>query len=263
MKQTVRIFGWFAVLGLAFGAPAWAASPSYQDDKGEEAEEDEDEDEEEEEEDEWFACVGGDVYTGLGGMLRGATVLSKNGRIEEIGHGVDIPEDAEVTFRFACDGRYVALSVTDNFGALDRDVIVRYLEHTFQGKRAHIEDKEGGAGIGLFMVLNSITQLTFNIERGRRTEVIALFHAVHLARKESIMRRSVVSISPSSDGATCTPGLDWSCGWIMFNNRDRDEPPALDPNEPVLQVHRAGPHIRITANRRGFTLRAKAPHPGH
>jgi type IV fimbrial biogenesis protein FimT len=89
-----------------------------------------------------------------------------------------------------------------------------------------------------------------------RTEVNALFHAVHLARKESIMRRSVVSICPSFDGATCTPGLDWSSGWIMFNNRDRDEPPALDPNEPVLQVHRAGPHIRITANRRGFTLRA-------
>ena len=59
--------------------------------------EDEDaEDAEEEEPDEWLAVVGGDVYTGTGAVLRSATVLSKNGRIEQIGYGVDVPEDAEV-----------------------------------------------------------------------------------------------------------------------------------------------------------------------
>ena len=42
----------------------------------------------------------------------------------------------------------------------------------------------------------------------------------------------------------------------MFNNRDRDEPPRIDDGEPVLQIHKAGPNIRITTNRRGFTLRA-------
>ena len=89
-----------------------------------------------------------------------------------------------------------------------------------------------------------------------RTEVDALFHAMHLARKESIMRRSVVSICPSIDGKRCQPGLDWSAGWIMFNNRDKDEPPQLDPGEPLLAVHRSVPEVRITANRRGFTLRA-------
>ena len=88
------------------------------------------------------------------------------------------------------------------------------------------------------------------------TEVNALFHAIHLARKESIMRRQVVSICPSNDGARCAPGRDWSRGWIMFNNRDRDEPPQIDPGDPVLQVHEIGDDLRITANRRGFTLRA-------
>lgn len=42
----------------------------------------------------------------------------------------------------------------------------------------------------------------------------------------------------------------------MFNNVDRDEPPRVDPGEALLQVHRAGPNVRILANRRGFTLRA-------
>lgn len=70
------------------------------------------------------------------------------------------------------------------------------------------------------------------------------------------MRRQVVSICPSNDGSRCAPGRDWSRGWIMFNNRDRDEPPRIDPDEPVLQVHEVGSDLRITANRRGFTLRA-------
>lgn len=87
-------------------------------------------------------------------------------------------------------------------------------------------------------------------------EINALFHAVHRARKESIMRRRVVSICPSPDGERCEPGRDWSDGWIVFENRDRDEPPAVDDGEPVLHRHRVGPQIRLTANRRGFTLRS-------
>jgi len=87
-------------------------------------------------------------------------------------------------------------------------------------------------------------------------EINALFHAVHVARKESIMRRQVVSICPSADGRRCLPGRDWSMGWIMFTNHDRDEPPQVDADEPVLQVHRVAEAVRLSANRRGFTLRA-------
>lgn len=87
-------------------------------------------------------------------------------------------------------------------------------------------------------------------------EINALFHALHLARKESIMRRKVVSLCPSTDGENCEPGMDWSAGWIMFENRDRDSPPRVDSGEAVLQVHRVSEQIRVLANRRGFTLRA-------
>jgi type IV fimbrial biogenesis protein FimT len=106
------------------------------------------------------------------------------------------------------------------------------------------------AGIGLPQFGQTTARSRISVE------INALFHAVHLARKESIMRRQVVSICPSGDGVRCSPGRDWSQGWIMFNNRDRDEPPRIDDGEPVLQVHRASDRVRITANRRGFTLRA-------
>ena len=105
-----------------------------------------------------------------------------------------------------------------------------------------------GIGIPSFAKMNANGRI--------RTEVNALFHAIHLARKESIMRRSVVSICPSVDGIACQPSLDWSQGWIMFSNLDRDEPPRIDAGEPILQTYKSGPNIRISTNRRGFTLRA-------
>jgi len=91
---------------------------------------------------------------------------------------------------------------------------------------------------------------------GMRVEINALFHAIHVARKESIMRKRIVSLCPSLDGLSCEPGLDWSSGWLMFENTDRDEPPQRDSGEPLLQTHQVGENVRIMANRRGFTLRA-------
>ena len=84
----------------------------------------------------------------------------------------------------------------------------------------------------------------------------ALFHAFHLARKQSIMRRKVVSLCPSRDGKTCLAGKDWSPGWIMFENTDRDSPPRVDPGEIIVRAHTVADSVRIVANRQGFTLRA-------
>lgn len=103
----------------------------------------------------------------------------------------------------------------------------------------------------------AVPSLAATIARQRqRVEIDALFHAIHLARKESIMRRKVVSLCPSLDGRQCTPSRDWSTGWLMFENRDRDSPPRIDDGEPVLASHRVADHVRISANRKGFTLRA-------
>ena len=70
------------------------------------------------------------------------------------------------------------------------------------------------------------------------------------------MRHRVVSLCPSLDGLNCAPGRDWSTGWLMFENADKDEPPRRDEGEALLQTHIVGENIQIMANRRGFTLRA-------
>ena len=89
-----------------------------------------------------------------------------------------------------------------------------------------------------------------------KAEVDALFHAVHLARKSSIVRRRVVTLCPSADGVACEPGFDWSIGWMMFVNTDRDQPVARDDDEPVLSHHRVDRDAQIMSNRRTFTLRS-------
>lgn len=111
----------------------------------------------------------------------------------------------------------------------------------------------------LIAIITSIAIPSFSATIARqkqRVEIDALFHAIHQARKASIMRRKVVSICPSTDGEGCSASHDWSAGWLMFENKDRDSPPRIDADEPVLKRHRVHPGVRIDANRKGFTLRA-------
>lgn len=89
----------------------------------------------------------------------------------------------------------------------------------------------------------------------QRAEINALHHAMYAARKQSLASRRVISLCPSDGQPQCQPGLDWSAGWIMFINADRDWPPHVDPGEAVLRFHDVHPQVELTANRKGFTSR--------
>lgn len=104
------------------------------------------------------------------------------------------------------------------------------------------------------LVLPSFAAIT--ARQRQHAEINALFHAVHLARKESIVRRRPVTLCPSAHGLQCRGSGDWSDGWILFVNDDGDSPARVDAGEPVLSRHQAAPSVRITANRQSFTLRS-------
>jgi type IV fimbrial biogenesis protein FimT len=112
--------------------------------------------------------------------------------------------------------------------------------------------------IGVFALLMSLGVPSFGkmLANNRlKVEVDALFHAVHLARKESILRRRAVTLCPSRDGEKCVSGFDWSVGWIMFVNLDRDMPASRDSGEPVLQRFSVSLHNEVVANRKSFSFR--------
>jgi hypothetical protein len=82
----------FAAFLTLLATPALPRAAAFDEDEEAEASADE---AAEEELDRWYAIVGGDVHTGTGAILRGATILSKNGKIEEIGYDVFLPEGTE------------------------------------------------------------------------------------------------------------------------------------------------------------------------
>ena len=128
--------------------------------------------------------------------------------------------------------------------------------------------KSGSSGFSLYELLMTMALAALVLTLGipsfgsilanhrLKVEVDALFHAVHLARKSSIVRRRVVTLCPSRNGIDCEPGFDWSNGWMMFVNTDRDQPVARDDDEAVLSHHTVDRNARIMSNRKTFTLRS-------
>jgi type IV fimbrial biogenesis protein FimT len=107
------------------------------------------------------------------------------------------------------------------------------------------------------LVTLALPSFAGSLARSRQTtEINALFHAFHVARKTSITRREVIALCPSEDGRTCKASNDCSAGWLVFNNADSDSPPQIDPDEIILASHPVEDSLRITANRDVFVLRA-------
>jgi len=88
----------------------------------------------------------------------------------EVARDIELELDArhQVRLRWGCDARYVAIEVTDQFGSLDRDTVLRAL-----GKQ-EIRESGGGAGMGVALAYRSCDHLVFNLAPGKRSEVIAL-----------------------------------------------------------------------------------------
>ncbi len=86
-------------------------------------------------------------------------------------------------------------------------------------------------------------------------QVNAFVRAAHLARQVSQLRLADVAICAGAAQLRCRHERDWSAGWFVFVNTDRDHPPQRDPDELVLMVQPAWPSGRIAANRPAFAFR--------
>lgn len=78
--------------------------------------------------------------------------------------------------RFATDGMFIAVSVEDPFGALSGGTILKYLQSCYGGQAGEMNRNKGGAGRGLHQIVENSDLVVFNLQPGRRTEVIALFN---------------------------------------------------------------------------------------
>lgn len=92
--------------------------------------------------------------------------------------------DRRAVLRWGADDHMIAISVCDTFGTLrQRDVIDHVRRARSERGRPRPEtDAQRGAGIGLYLVVANVASLVFNVEAGRRTEVVCLFDRARAGR---------------------------------------------------------------------------------
>jgi hypothetical protein len=102
---------------------------------------------------------------------------------------VDLEPSEYGKLRYAFDGNLIAISVDDPFGALRREIMLKYLRSCFDGQFGKINEKEGkgGGGMGLFQILSTADLLITNIKPLERTEIIAL---INIQTKTQSRRRA-------------------------------------------------------------------------
>ncbi len=86
---------------------------------------------------------------------------------------------------------YVALSVLDQFGGLDRSEVVRHLEKCVNDTQ-FIDDKKGGSGAGIYLVFYSSSQYVINRSVGKKLEIICIMEKTRRYKK---YRERVTSFS--------------------------------------------------------------------
>jgi hypothetical protein len=87
---------------------------------------------------------------------------------------ITLRRDQKVIVQYAYDGARFAVSVRDVFGTLERATVLRYIHKCLHAEQ-QIDRKAGGAGLGLYLVVNAANTVYFHILPGVATEVVCAF----------------------------------------------------------------------------------------
>jgi hypothetical protein len=87
---------------------------------------------------------------------------------------ISLRVEQKVVVQYACDGHRFAVSVRDTFGTLERSTVLRYLHKCLHAEQ-QIDRKIGGAGLGLYLMVNSASTVFFNVLPGVATEALCVF----------------------------------------------------------------------------------------
>lgn len=82
----------------------------------------------------------------------------------------------EMELEFGYDDKILAISASDPFGTLTRETVVANLARASKTDQAQVMRSTPGAGVGLYVLFTSASQLDFRIASGSRTEVTAVIY---------------------------------------------------------------------------------------
>jgi len=86
---------------------------------------------------------------------------------------IRLADEERPTVRVATDGSKLVLQVRDPFGRLERKHVFEGLARGLAG--GEMDSSHGGAGLGMMVCHNSSSAIFFDVNRGRHTEVTAVF----------------------------------------------------------------------------------------
>ncbi len=90
---------------------------------------------------------------------------------------VVLPDDRGVEVEVATVGGQVGLLVADGYGSLSPSTIVGYLGKCLRAGADQVDEKDGGAGLGLFYVFEAVSHFVINVAPTTRTEMIGVLDA--------------------------------------------------------------------------------------
>jgi hypothetical protein len=106
-----------------------------------------------------------------------------------------------ISLMLALDGERAGVQVTDPFGQLDPTRALRSLVRCFHRGPDQIERKPLGAGLGIYSVYMASSLLSLTVEKGVRTEVLALVPR----RPGSVRVRSLIVAAEGAPPADVPP----------------------------------------------------------
>ena len=87
------------------------------------------------------------------------------------------------------------------------------------------------------------------LQRQRTASALHLLSAqLAQARNTAIARRMPVTVCPSNGDGRCRDEPDWSDGWLVYRDPDRNSQP-VDPNDVLRHAHKPlHPSVRVLAS---------------
>jgi hypothetical protein len=98
---------------------------------------------------------------------------------------IQLKKEHAAYLRYACDGNFIAISVSDPFGALSKDIIISYLDSCYSGNAGSLNSKKGGAGRGIHQIVESSDLTVFNVKKSIKTEVVVIINIDSSALKKT------------------------------------------------------------------------------
>ena len=89
----------------------------------------------------------------------------------------------EITLEMAQGDEYFSVSVTDQFGSLEKEIVLGFIRKDYENENYRVQEKVTGAGLGIYGMINGGNSLLFMCKPRVKTEVVLFYPNVTSKRQ--------------------------------------------------------------------------------